>query len=102
MEVSIPDIGRWRTCTPVLVDDIISTARTQIAAVRHLKTAGLSPPVCIGIHAVFAGDAYEALGAAGAGRIVTCNSIPHPSNGIDLGPLVAEAVRSLTERAEEA
>lgn len=36
---------------PVLVDGIVSTARTIIAAARHLRAAGLAPPVCVGVHA---------------------------------------------------
>jgi len=97
VEVSVPRIGRWRDRTPVLVDDIISTARTQAAATRHLRSAGLRPPVCIGVHAVFAADAYQALMASGAGRIVTCNTIPHPSNAIDILPLVGDSVRDLVQ-----
>lgn len=93
VEISVPDVERWRARTPVLVDDIISTARTMIETVGHLKRAGLAPPVCIGVHAVFAGEAYEALRAAGAARIVTCNTITHPSNAIDLGELLAADVR---------
>lgn len=102
VEVSVPDIARWKDRTPVLVDDIISTARTQIAAVRRLRSAGLRPPVCVGVHAIFAGDAYEALKAAGADRIVTCNTIPHPSNAIDLGALVAGGVGSLLREGAQA
>jgi ribose-phosphate pyrophosphokinase len=49
--------------------------------------------VCIGIHAVFAEGAYAALQAAGAARIVTTNTIPHVSNGIDVTPILAEAVQ---------
>ena len=93
VEVSLPDIERWRDRTPVLVDDIISTARTLMAAARHLRIAGMAPPVCIGAHAVFAGDAYEALLAAGVSRIVTCNTIPHASNAIDVVPALAKQVR---------
>lgn len=93
VEVSVPDVGRWRSHTPVLVDDIISTARTMIETVGHLKRAGLPPPVCIGVHAVFAGGAYEALQAAGAGRIVTANTIVHASNRIDVHGMIADAVR---------
>jgi ribose-phosphate pyrophosphokinase len=37
---------------PILVDDIISTARTMIETVGHLKNAGMKQPVCIGIHPV--------------------------------------------------
>ena len=34
---SIPDLGDNRSCTPVLVDDIISTGQTMIAAIEHLR-----------------------------------------------------------------
>lgn len=94
VEISVPDVERWRDHTPVLVDDIISTARTMIETVAHLRRAGLAPPVCVGVHAVFAGRAYEDLMAAGAGRVVTCNTIPHPSNAIDLTERLAHGVRS--------
>ena len=90
--VSVPDVERWRAHTPVLVDDIISTARTMIETVRHLGRAGLAPPVCVGVHAVFADQAYEDLLRAGAGRVVTCNTIPHASNAIDLAASLADAV----------
>jgi len=93
--VSAADAAALQGYTPVLVDDIISTARTMIAAVRQLQAAGLPPPVCIGVHALFAGDAYAALQAAGPARIVTCDTVPHASNGIALGAALAAAVRTM-------
>ena len=87
VEVSVPEVDKYKDHTPVLVDDIIST-RTMIAAVRHLNKDGMSPPVCIGVHAVFAGDACEALKNAGAARIVTCNTILHETNAIDISNLL--------------
>ena len=95
VEVSVPDVHRWRNHTPVLVDDIISTARTMIETVGHLRRTALMAPVCIGVHGVFAGGAFDQLLAAGAARVVTSSSIPHPSNAIDLTPLLAEAVGRL-------
>ena len=92
VSVAVPEVGRWRDHTPVLVDDIISTARTMIETVGHLRRAGMAPPVCVGVHAVFAGGAHEELLAAGAARAVTCNTIPHASNGIDLSGEVAQAI----------
>lgn len=94
VEVSVPDVERWRTRTPVLVDDIISTARTMIETAGHLHRAGLAPPVCIGVHAVFAGDAYESL-RVGAARVVTCNTILHTSNAIDVSDLLVTGVRTM-------
>lgn len=89
-EVRIDGLHRGRT--PVLVDDIISTARTMIETVRRLSEQNMAPAVCIGVHAVFAGDAYNELMDAGATRIVTCNTIPHPSNLIDVSELFIDFV----------
>lgn len=93
VEVSVPEIGQYKDCTPVLVDDIISTARTMIETVQHVVKAGMKPPVCIGIHAVFAGEAWEALKSSGVGAIITSNTISHPSNKIDVVPLLLETAR---------
>ena len=46
----------------------------------------------MGVHGVFAPEALVALQQAGAGRVVTTNSIAHPSNEMDLSPLLAGAV----------
>jgi ribose-phosphate pyrophosphokinase len=95
VEVSVPEVDSFRGHTPVLVDDIISTARTMIETLRHLSAAGLAPAVCVGIHAVFAGDGFEALQATGPARVVTCDTIEHPTNEIGLAAVLAEAVGEL-------
>ena len=88
VEIHFGDIGHYKTHTPVLVDDIIATARTMIETVKHVNAAGLSMPVCIGVHGLFAGDAFEKLYEAGAGEIITTNSVPHGSNKIDVSGLL--------------
>lgn len=97
VEVSAPQLQNYRDHTPVLVDDIISTARTMIETICHLKKAEMKPPVCIGIHAVFAGSAYQDLKAAGAAEVVTCNTIRHETNKIEIAGLLAEAYHQLFE-----
>ena len=84
VEVSIPNIGKHQNYTPVLIDDIISTGVTMIRTVTHLKSLNMLPPICIGVHAVFAGDAYQKLVTSGVEKIITCNTIEHQSNGIDI------------------
>lgn len=95
VEVSMPDVAQWRACTPVLVDDIASTARTMIAAVARLHALGLAAPVCVAVHPIFAGPAYAELEAAGVARIVSCNTIAHHSNQIDLAEALCGAADSL-------
>lgn len=94
--VSVPDLERWRDHTPVLIDDIVSTARTMIETVGHLRRATFTGTVCVAVHGVFADGAYEALRKAGAEQIITCNTISHPSNAIDLSDDLAAAVASLS------
>lgn len=85
--------------TPVIVDDIASSARTMIEAVEIVRSAGAPAPVCVAVHAIFAGDSYAALQAAGAARIVSTNAVKHASNEIDLTPVLAPAVREAIETA---
>lgn len=95
VQISTPDAEAFKSHTPVLIDDIISTGSTMIETARLLQAGGLQIPVCIGVHAVFSADAWQAMQAAGIQTLVTCDSIPHPSNGISLAQLLAEGVRSL-------
>ena len=94
VSVSPPDLSRCDGLTPVLVDDIISTGRTMIETVRHLRVHGVREPICVGVHAVFAERAHDDLLAAGAARVVTCNTIEHPSNRICVADALAEGVRA--------
>lgn len=95
VEVSVPEVERWQERRPVLVDDIISTGRTMIETIGRLREARMKAPICIGVHAVFVEGAYEALLNAGAAKVATADTIPHPSNQIDLSSLLTEATRDL-------
>lgn len=95
VEVSFPNTGKPHGRTPVLADDIISTARTMIETVTHLQRSQVRRPVCIGIHGIFADNAYQDLLSAGAERIITCNTISHDSNAIDVSPLVLQGLQEL-------
>jgi ribose-phosphate pyrophosphokinase len=92
VEVSVPQVKQWLHHTPVLFDDIISTGKTMLQTMTNLKRSGLSAPVCVGIHGVFSESAYQDMVDAGAARIATTNSIPHPSNAINLVPATSKAI----------
>ncbi len=93
VEVSIPDLENYKDCVPVLVDDIISSGKTMIAAVQHLRKQTSLPVICMGVHAIFGGTAYKDLMASGVGQVVTCNSIQHESNGISVEKLISDALK---------
>lgn len=95
VRIELPNLGAWRNHTPVLVDDIVSSARTMASAATKIQQAGLQSPVCLGVHGIFAPDAIGALKAAGVRTIVTTNTIAHETNGMDVSGLVASAASAL-------
>ena len=95
VEITAPDVSAWRGCTPVVVDDVVSSGQTMIATVRRLVDAGLTSPVCLAVHALFTRETDEALRVAGATGIVTTNTIVHPAGAIDIVPLLVPAIADL-------
>jgi ribose-phosphate pyrophosphokinase len=92
VEIMLPDLTAHAGRRPVLVDDIISSGGTMAAATRALRGAGWAAPVCLAVHAIFGEGIHDTLRDAGAAAVVTCNTIPHPTNAIDVEGLLAEAV----------
>ena len=86
-----PDLGQYRGRRPVLVDDIVSSGATLRTAASALIAADFSPPVCVAVHALFGADAARRL-AEVAERLVTTDSVPHPSNALSVAPLIAAAL----------
>ena len=99
VSIAADGIDLPKGATPVIVDDIASSARTMIEAVGIVRSAGAPAPVCVAVHAIFAGNSCEELQAAGAARIVSTNAVKHASNEIDLTPVLAPAVREAVETA---
>ena len=95
VEVSAPDMEAYRLHTPVVVDDVVSSAQTLVETVKRLVSAGLRAPLCIAVHALFSDTAEQALRDAGAAQIVTTTSVPHPTSMIDVVPLMIRPIREL-------
>lgn len=92
--ISLRNLSAIGGRTPILVDDIISTGRTMIEAVRMIRKAAPVTPICIAVHGIFADRSDQLLSAAGA-RVVTSNTLPHRSNALDVHPALCQAVRDL-------
>ncbi|MFC3165765.1 ribose-phosphate diphosphokinase [Ciceribacter thiooxidans] len=95
VEVSVPESAALGHGTPVILDDIASSGRTMVRAVERLIMAGTGKPLCLIIHGIFAGSAFVDLSAAGARRIVTTDTVPHPTNGIGTAGVIARAIAEL-------
>ncbi len=98
VSVSAPDSDWLRQCTPIIVDDIASTGKTLEAAIQAVAMEGGASPLCIVVHALFVGDAFDRLQAAGATRVLSCNTVGHASNEILLDRDLAAATQVMFER----
>lgn len=83
----IPDGAR-----AVIVDDIASSGATIAATARALHRAGAAIVDAIVVHAIFAREARRRIREAGVRQIVSCDTIPHPTNAISVAPVVASAL----------
>jgi ribose-phosphate pyrophosphokinase len=91
VEIALPDLSQWNGLQPVLVDDIASSGNTLIEAARKLPQRGFPRPDVAVVHGIFAGDSYARL-APLCGRIVSTDSVSHPTNAIGLARLIADAI----------
>ncbi len=91
VEVSLPAEG-VAGATVAVVDDVVSSGGTLAQAARRLRAAGAREVLGLVTHAL-PGTGFEALlEEAGMGTLWSSNSVPHPSNRMDLSGLLAEAL----------
>ncbi len=95
--VSVAEMTGWQDRNAVLVDDIASTAHTMIAAARRIREAGMKPAWCVAVHAIFAGQAYAELRAAGVAGVASTNCVRHESNCIDMAAPIGDAVAQVLQ-----
>lgn len=99
VKISVPEKPELLTRQPVILDDIASSGRTMVEAIRRLRDMQAKAPIGVLIHAIFAGDAYADILTAGAKQIVTTDTIPHESNAISVAGQITEAIGSIRRSA---
>jgi len=76
----------------VVVDDVASTGHTLESAVAALAASRPASLSVLVTHALFLEGTLERLRLAGVTHIWSTDSIPHPSNRLELAPLLAAAL----------
>ena len=77
----------------LIVDDMISTGGTIIAAASALKAAGASEVSVACTHGVFVGDALSRLRSSDLKEVLSCNTLEGPASKISVSRIVAEELR---------
>ncbi|MDZ7802856.1 ribose-phosphate diphosphokinase [Thiohalophilus sp.] len=93
VEIRLPDLD-YRQRHVVLVDDMISSGHTLAETAGQLYRIGAGKVDALCTHALYDLEAARMLKQAGIETIWSCDSVQHPSNTVQLAPLLAE---SLTE-----
>ena len=86
----------------VLIDDMIDTGGTIIAAAELLKEKGAGMVVAATIHGVFSGPAIERVENSSIEKVVVTNTLPLPRTidkieVVSIAPLIAAAIRGIFE-----
>ena len=76
----------------VIIDDIISTGRTLLKTINHLKQFKPRGIYCFGVHGLFVGDASSRLVKSGA-KIICTNTVPNKFDKIDISGIVSEILK---------
>lgn len=91
---------KGRTC--VLVDDMIDTAGTIVAAAKALKDKGAARVIVTATHAVFSNPAVERLSSGIVDEVIVTNTLPiTPDKQFDnltvisIAPLIAAAISAV-------
>ncbi|HEX5379930.1 MAG TPA: ribose-phosphate diphosphokinase [Phenylobacterium sp.] len=95
VDLTLTDAAQVEGRPVVLVDDICSTGGTLVAALNALRSMGARSIDLAVAHALFDTDTEARLRAAGARRILSTDSCPHPTNAAPLATLLAQALRNL-------
>jgi ribose-phosphate pyrophosphokinase len=95
VRVQLPPGAQSQGRQPVLLDDITSSGGTLAAASQVLRGAGWGRPLAVVVHALVDPAGMELLHQAGIARIASCDTVPHPTNAIAVGALLAEALSTL-------
>jgi ribose-phosphate pyrophosphokinase len=94
VRLSIEGIERVRGRAAVLVDDVISSGETLIAAAAELRAAGARHIEAVATHCLAGPRDIARMKSCGITRIVATDSIAGPMAGTALAPLLADVLRS--------
>ena len=83
----------------VILDDMISTGGTLVAAAELLMKRGASDVQAAATHGVFADSALERLATSHISKVIVTDSVPLPSAGprdmveiVTIAPFLADAI----------
>ena len=93
--ICLPEAVSFEGRTVIMLDDMASTGRTLIAAAEQAKSRGAKEIRVLVTHALFVNDSLEHLRESPISHIGSSDSIPHETNVVSLGDLLASSLTLL-------
>ncbi len=94
VDIAIPGVERAAGRCAILVDDVISSGVTLIAAARQLQDAGATRVEALATHCLARAEDLAAMEAAGIARIRATRTVEGPTACLSVAGLLADAVRA--------
>jgi ribose-phosphate pyrophosphokinase len=88
VQLTAPELDAYRHCTPVLVDDVISSGTTMKEAAKLLLAAGLPAPQCIAVHGLLTEETAAELRRL-TQSLLTTDSVPNAYGQLKVASLLA-------------
>lgn len=92
VRLEIPGIESANGRRVILVDDMVSTGSTLIECAKQLTAAGAATIEALVVHNLTDKKVDAALRKAGVARIRSTDSVPHPTNDINLASLLSTTI----------
>jgi ribose-phosphate pyrophosphokinase len=86
-----------RGCEVLIVDDIISTGATVVAAAEKVLKQGAKKAFAVCVHPLMVGDAAENMEKAGIQEVMGTNTVTGKFNQVDVSGAIASHLRTLDE-----
>ncbi|MFN3946774.1 MAG: ribose-phosphate diphosphokinase [Aquificaceae bacterium] len=96
-------IGDVKDKTAIIVDDIVDTAGTVVAATHMLLSKGAKRVLVCATHGIFSGPAIDRLKEAPVEEVITTNTLPVENRTfeklrvVSVAPLIGEAIKRAHE-----
>ncbi|MDF2180218.1 ribose-phosphate diphosphokinase [Aliiglaciecola sp. CAU 1673] len=93
VKVSLPDLSAYSGYHAVIIDDVISSGQTLLQCLSALHEQGITQASCAAVHGIFADQSDQLLMDSGIESLITCNTIPHSSNLVDVTDLLIDPIK---------
>lgn len=92
VRLSVPDGADVAGRRVILADDVCSSGATLETCARLCRERGAASVEIVVAHALFGAETAARLAAAGVGRVLSTDSVVHPTNSVELAGLLAGAL----------